>query len=836
MKRVSRACLHCRQRKSRCDLDSSGNPGSPPCQRCLRDRRDCVLGSSNRGGRRVRKKPVDADALTLPPAVPATTTTTTTTTTALPAAPRTKSLHLNHHAVAVSAAGVVGVVTPGRPAFPPRDGHEDGHGGGDDDDEDDDDDDLGLAPIADSPFGPGVLQNPSDAWQCLTNVAHDDDASFYKAGSPFPSDSRRSTHSTLLDHPPAAGPGAGVGAGTSAGVVVGTTAGAGTGPGPGASAAAATAAAAAAAAAASVSALDAPSIAAYRLVQNGTLTVDQLWALVLHYADHFHPHLPLVPRRYFARAQLGVFARDERHLLTAILTIASKNQPRDGGIGGSGGGVVVVHDRCAQYMHELIADVAAGAPCDVGAVEALLLIAEWEPPGLQPRIKPIGRGEENRAAWMHVGMALRSGYFLGLERTSFRGDSGGAADLHATHRRRLAWACCYVSDRLISVRIGRAFWSRGPGPMTGLVSDDFPSLRPRTAGDEDHSKILQATLDLTQLYGNVHDVLYSGMRSSSHMMLMGDYVKYVDDFRIAIDRWSDRWSQLTCAPELKVTLQMQCVYLSLYTNAFAFQAAISQTLSSKPKCTARMQREYLRATFSDVASMQDSRFIYASVRSAKEYLRILNTSVDPERHLRYLPLRYYLYGTYAAVFLYKAHSFGVISRDEQSELREMIRETMARMCRASAGPDKTGTRYALLLERLWFKPSAPAAIITTTTPSSSAAAAANTTTSSSSSTTAAPTTLLAGGVSERGPPRHPADVALRASTNGSCEAAAAQVSPANDFSWLDLEAVGDFVLGNPMPGANILDLSSHVHEAYPTYTNGTPCPIWPVDQNGNLLF
>ncbi|KAI2363044.1 hypothetical protein LOY89_006888 [Ophidiomyces ophidiicola] len=158
---------------------------------------------------------------------------------------------------------------------------------------------------------------------------------------------------------------------------------------------------------------------------------------------------------------------------------------------------------------------------------------------------------------------------------------------------------------------------------------------------------------------------------------------------------------------------------------------------------------------------------------------------------------------------------------------------MARMCRASAGPDKTGTRYALLLERLWFKPSAPAAIITTTTPSSSAAAA-NTTTSSS--TTAAPTTLLAGGVSERGPPRHPADVALRASTNGSCEAAAAQVSPANDFSWLDLEAVGDFVLGNPMPGANILDLSSHVHEAYPTYTNGTPCPIWPVDQNGNLLF
>ncbi|EEP82184.1 conserved hypothetical protein [Uncinocarpus reesii 1704] len=636
---------------------------------------------------------------------------------------RSKSLHLN--------------AAPFIPTKPP-----------DDHDPDDDED---LVPIAESSFGHGVLQNPSDAWQCLTNVAQDDD-SLCKSASPYLADSHRS----LVDTP-------------------------------------ATAAA------------TPPSIDSYRLVKNAALTPDQVWDLLLHYAEHFHPHLPLVPRIYFDRKALGAFARAEKHLLTAVLTIASKNRVQDPHI----------HQACSAYMHELISAIAAGAPCEVEAVEALLLIAEWEPPGLQPRIKPIGRGEENRAAWMHVGLALRSGYFLGLERTSFRGDTGG--DLQAVGRRRLAWASCYVSDRLISVRIGRAFWSRGPGPMTGLVSDDFPSLRPLTAGDEDHSKIFQATLDLTQLYGNVHDVLYSGMRTSSQMMLMGDYVKYVDDFRIAIDRWYDRWSNLSCAPEIKVTLQMQCVYLSLYTNAFAFQAAISQTLSSKPKCTARVQREYLRATFSDVASMQDSRFIYASVRSAKEYLRILNTSVDPEKHLRYLPLRYYLYIRYLCRSVplqgtvmrlpstpilisfcsLQAHSFGVITREEQIDIREMIRETMNRLRRASAGPDNTGTRYALLLERLWFKQSSSAAL--------------------------------------HGPRRN-TDTSIRASTNGSAETTATQVSPANDFSWLDLEAVGDFVLGNPMPGGNIVDLSAYVHDPHHNYTNGTPCPIWPVDPNGNLLF
>jgi hypothetical protein len=66
MKRISRACLRCRERKSKCDLDSFGPAGIPPCQRCVRNGTQCILGSSRRGGRRVRK-PIDADTATSTP-------------------------------------------------------------------------------------------------------------------------------------------------------------------------------------------------------------------------------------------------------------------------------------------------------------------------------------------------------------------------------------------------------------------------------------------------------------------------------------------------------------------------------------------------------------------------------------------------------------------------------------------------------------------------------------------------------------------------------------------------------------------------------------------------
>lgn len=84
---------------------------------------------------------------------------------------------------------------------------------------------------------------------------------------------------------------------------------------------------------------------------------------------------------------------------------------------------------------------------------------------------------------MHVGTALRIGYFLGLDRYSFHVRGDDAKDPQ-WQRKRLVWAACYISDRQISIRLGRAFWSRGPGPLTTLSKADFPMLAATSPGEE----------------------------------------------------------------------------------------------------------------------------------------------------------------------------------------------------------------------------------------------------------------------------------------------------------------------------------------------------------------
>lgn len=356
----------------------------------------------------------------------------------------------------------------------------------DDDNEDDGESETGS--ITDSAIGAPVSCNPSDSWQCLKHVGKraSEGLKAENAHSSSPMNFGNFAHANSSHVPSIPGYHGGAG-------------------------------------------LD-----SYQLVQNGPLSRNMISSLVTRYARFYHPYLPLVPRKYFDPATLDTFASSEKHLLTAVLTVASKDLKNFSHI----------HDTCARYMVELISQITGGGDCDVEAVEALLIIAEWEPHGLRPDLAEVGRGEEDRAAWMHVALALRAGYSLDLERTSFRGDPAGESESY--RRKRLAWVYCYITDRLVSVRNGKGFWSRGPGPMTDLVDHDFPSLKPLVPEEDDYASILQATLQLTQLYGNVHDLLYSGMRTSIQIMLQGDYVKYVDDFRKSIMQWNNRWEPLNC--------------------------------------------------------------------------------------------------------------------------------------------------------------------------------------------------------------------------------------------------------------------------------------------------
>ncbi len=149
---------------------------------------------------------------------------------------------------------------------------------------------------------------------------------------------------------------------------------------------------------------------------------------------------------------------------------------------------------------------------------------------------------------------------------------------------------------------------------------------------------------MIHIFSNAHDVLYSNRGQGMKLILSsGTYVKYIDDFRMAIRGWHSVYmhESVTYPWNVKATLVLLHDYLRLYVNAFAFQASY--------KFISHGENE----SYKNVASNPDARFIYEAIDAAKSLLATVNKFIDPVRCLHYLPLRYYTYIVYSSVFLYK---------------------------------------------------------------------------------------------------------------------------------------------------------------------------------------
>ncbi len=95
-----------------------------------------------------------------------------------------------------------------------------------------------------------------------------------------------------------------------------------------------------------------------------------------------------------------------------------------------------------------------------------------------------------------------------------------------------------MSDREVSIRLGKGFWSRGPGPSTVLMAGDFPTLRTQKAGAGDLAQLFQARLEMTQLFSNAHDILYSSTTHREQLFVGGEYVRYIVGSRLPLSALS----------------------------------------------------------------------------------------------------------------------------------------------------------------------------------------------------------------------------------------------------------------------------------------------------------
>lgn len=90
-----------------------------------------------------------------------------------------------------------------------------------------------------------------------------------------------------------------------------------------------------------------------------------------------------------------------------------------------------------------------------------------------------------------------------------------------------------MSDRQLSTRLGKGFWARGPPPSTMKSIADFPTLQAQKLGSENLALLFQANLELTQLFGNTHDILYSSTSHREQLYMGGEYIRYI----VGVDMW-----------------------------------------------------------------------------------------------------------------------------------------------------------------------------------------------------------------------------------------------------------------------------------------------------------
>lgn len=188
--------------------------------------------------------------------------------------------------------------------------------------------------------------------------------------------------------------------------------------------------------------------------------------------------------------------------------------------------------------------------------------------------------------------------------------------------------------------MGQAFWCRGIGSSARFTANDYPTLQPKHAYEDDLASVLQAQVEITLLFGQVHDILYSSKRRTIDLMLVGDYTKYLDDHAQALAAWKSKWDGLRVASYLKSVLDLHHEYLRLYVTAFAFQAVICRALKETPQSQSHnTSRSYFPH---GIMACPDSQFIFDAIDAASRLLKILTEQIHPISQLRYLPVRFLL--------------------------------------------------------------------------------------------------------------------------------------------------------------------------------------------------
>lgn len=410
-------------------------------------------------------------------------------------------------------------------------------------------------------------------------------------------------------------------------------------------------------------------IESYKLVHDGNVSVPAIHYLIRQFSVNYHAYLPVVPTEFFEPYELDRFFAEGESLLTAVLCVASKDCTAKPDM----------HLMICRYMQELIAGIVAGLHCTADSVEALLILSEWEPFGLRNGMRAFYWAED-RAAWTHLGIAVRVSSSFGLNPAIF--SSKPLTDVQVNQRARTGWITCYIADRMLSVRLGKTFWSCGP-PALLQLGEDFP--------------VMSAMLELAQMFANAHEVLCQGLVTNRDLLLSDECWRYVNEFGAALDSSQQHLCDIDCLPQVVNGLTLSAEYLKLYVYSFGVQAFVLRALATHNRPLPTSFCENLCRMFRDVGRYDEAKYFWNSFKAATTILVLL---MKPVEQMQYMPLRFYAYGVQSAIFLSKAVFLGIVDLAEELRVRSLMREFQKVLKNSSVSSQDLGFRYAMLINSL----------------------------------------------------------------------------------------------------------------------------------------
>ncbi|KAK1676331.1 hypothetical protein BDP55DRAFT_631494 [Colletotrichum godetiae] len=288
----------------------------------------------------------------------------------------------------------------------------------------------------------------------------------------------------------------------------------------------------------------------FELVKQGVLQPEQVSELQDVFSRKYHPYCPISLAPFLIQPGLKQLQKRDYFLLAVSLTVASRDSPEHG----------IIQHYCWNHVRSLLLQVLLSYfwTQTPRTVEGLLLLSEW-----LPDIEKKGSTSEfqkdhfsgGRTTWSIVGLAVRWGYSLRLDRAAFRGPASGYSVDERQEQNRLIWM--FLSSK--------------------LTAKDFPTLKPEAGSSTDgYASVLHAHLDLMQTLHNAHSILYSATEKTQSTIQQGDYPRYLGDLMEAAMAWSVNREDFQVSPKMKSTLRLSHEYHCLYINTFSFHAVVTR--------------------------------------------------------------------------------------------------------------------------------------------------------------------------------------------------------------------------------------------------------------------